>query len=83
MLNHKFWGYLAILIISLFYGQQTLGQDTARKNYRMWWNEAYPQQPAKNPKGKNSPVDPCLQKQVCKFKRGHDFIPRTFNLRSG
>jgi endoglucanase len=56
MHNYKFSGCLAILIISLFYGQQTQGQDTARKNYRMWWNEVYPQQPAKNPKAKILPL---------------------------
>ena len=52
MHNYKFSGYLAILIISLFYGQQTQGQDTAQKKYRMWWNEAYPRQRQKIPKQK-------------------------------
>ncbi|HEY2348719.1 MAG TPA: cellulase family glycosylhydrolase, partial [Puia sp.] len=32
------------------------GQDTAKKMYRSWWNEAYPAKPAKNPRAKLLPL---------------------------
>ena len=83
MLNYKFSGYLVILIISFSYccSKQTQGQDTARKNYpEIGGMNHIPSNRQKIPKAKILLFIYVYKNKVCKFKRGHDFIPPDFQF---
>ena len=48
--------YLFLIITIICCLQRASAQDTAKINYRTWWNEAYPARPVKNPRAKLLPL---------------------------
>ena len=47
---------LLLIAVVICFSQGAQAQDSTKKTYRAWWNEAYPPPPAKNPKAKVLPL---------------------------
>ena len=48
--------YFLILLFFVYNLHFAKAQDTPKKVYRAWWNEAYPPPPVKNPKAEILPL---------------------------
>src|SRR5664279_2411280 len=56
ILRNKILSYCSLLLVTVSLSQLMHAQDTTKKTYHAWWQEAYPAPPAKNPKSKLLPL---------------------------